>query len=126
MIQRIQTIYLLLAAVTASIWILLPAVAFSDDPIRFIPLGIASLISLITIFLYKTRKKQMALCKWAIVFVIIYLLYQAYMMFFNAPNNDGALNLWPFIPAIAIIFNLLAYRGIRHDERLIRSADRLR
>lgn len=99
----------------------------------FLGLTIASvvlaLIPFITIFLYKDRKKQLILCYLAIALVIAF----SFWLIQTAKGVLGAVELraenygiGTLLPSIAILFLILAIRGIKKDERLIKSADRLR
>jgi hypothetical protein len=42
------------------------------------------------------------------------------------PNNPGTYGLGMYLPAVAVLFNWLAMRFIRRDERIVRDSDRLR
>ncbi len=88
--------------------------------------SLTSLLSLGTIFLYKNRKLQMRLCRYNIMLLIgIYVLISYYLLYLEGVEYftyDFAL-IFPFI---AIIFTFLAYRGIKADEDLIRSSERIR
>ncbi len=145
MIQRIQTIFLLLAAVAASGTFFLPfasspeAVANSiladqsydiwDNIVLKILFGIAILVALISIFQFKNRKQQMRTNLFALFFVmmgaviVIVQLLQA-----NNLLDDG--NVQPaagFVaPFVTIVFLSLAYYFIKKDEKLVKSMDRLR
>ena len=119
MIQRIQSLYLLVAGIASAICAYLcqaglvkgqyiPALAGEDftlaGPILCI---LIALLSMVTIFLYKNRKRQMKMCWLTILLSIVGALFFVWVI-------------------AAAIFVLLAWRGIRADERLIRSIDRIR
>ena len=120
MIQRKQTIFLLLA------FIAFVVCAFCDQ--TFVSLcGWVSGLSLLTlgdVFLYKNRKRQSLLCVVLMALAVVY--YIALAVFNN--QQGGMLQLtWPMaLPAVAVIFLFLAYKGIMHDEKLVRSLDRIR
>lgn len=119
MIQRIQSLYLLMAGILSAIsaylcWAgclkgqYIPALTGEDFITYGCALcGIVALACLITIFLFKNRKRQMRIC-WSII-----LLTLVAALFY----------VWVLVSAV---FVLLAWRGIRADERLIRSIDRIR
>jgi len=56
--------------------------------------------------------------------VTMFLIYDIQNSF--APNIYGEYKYGIYLPVIALIFNLLANRFIRRDEKLVRSVDRLR
>ena len=154
MIQRIQTLWLLLSSVTAGIiikWGILKLVAktgqyylvgfagirmsgtddyslISSLPVLEIVLILIPLLSFFTIFLYKRRRAQKIL---TLVVIILALMLLTLEVFFavTVPGNYNAVimpGIRMILPAVILIFSVLAYRGIRKDENLIRSYERLR
>lgn len=83
------------------------------------------------IFLYKNRMRQAKIVRLAILLEIIFI---ALVFFVYAGIIDKNLHATPeyleeagiYFPLISLIFLILAYRFIIKDERLVRSADRLR
>ena len=121
MIQRIQSIYLFFAFCLMAVLVLLP---FSSSLIILIGSGAAALLSIINIFLYKKRSLQRKIC-----YVILFLSVLVYIIYFSLEYQNFSLSEIKFtfiFPLIAIIFTYLAIRGIKKDEKLIRSLDRLR
>ena len=139
MIQRIQTIWLLLAAVAAFLTLKFSffsgniagagqtktftyLTAASNMAILFftVAVGVAALIC---IFLYKNRKVQMriALAAMLISFLNIVLYYNQTRHFV-----EGNYDLTALIALAIPIFLLLATRGIYKDQKLVKSLDRLR
>ncbi len=96
----------------------------------FCLLIIAATVQLIAIFLYRRRPMQARLCWLAMVpLVLWYLLWTVYGM--AGINNvaDGCTYHPAYsvaLPFISLVFTVLARRGIMHDERLVRAADRIR
>ena len=135
MIQRIQSVWLFLAAVVmASLFYLeiykLPAVSITlgNNYIGMILAGISILLSLITIFRFKNRRSQLSLI-WLNLLANIGLL--AWLFFSisketEAAGATGGYRLGAFTPVIVIILLFLARGGIRKDEKLLKSLDRLR
>lgn len=145
MIQRIQTIFLLLAGAAFGGLLALPmassdptAVGFladgeydvSDHVILTILAALGILLSIISIFVFRRRLLQMRLGYLLIVVGILipslaYLLFttQAAEMPANMTVSD---EFGMFLPFIAIICAGLANYFIRKDEKLVRSMDRLR
>ncbi len=62
---------------------------------------------------------------------IVFIIGLSFWCSQYAKNIPGGLenadyNVGMFLPVIAILFCLMAIRGINNDEKLLRSADRLR
>ncbi len=145
MIQRIQSIWLLLATVFAFITIkepffilngINPAVTCKvvngfgyftaqNNVFIFILTVAIALASLVTVFLYKDRKKQVFITSCiALAAIINIVLYFAQVKTFVAGQYE--LSLTSSITFLIPILLLLAVRGIWKDEQLVKSADRLR
>jgi len=135
MIQRIQSIWLLLAATCIGLSFKLPfysgtnATAASYElnaTENFKLLGvtaITALLALVTIFLFKNRTLQLRLCVAGIVLeaVLIFLYYREVITF-----TTGTYSLWSMLHSLAVILFFLAARAINKDEKLIKDSDRLR
>jgi amino acid permease len=146
MIQRIQTIYLALAAACAfglfglpfatSTKIAATSSLFSDgiyninDHIALLALfcGAGALV-FISIFLFNNRKQQLLMGRFAIIANIIGCIVTG-IFFVQDRDNLGEMmpddGLGVFLPILFLVFAFLAQRGISKDEKLVRSADRLR
>ena len=116
MIQRKQTVFLLIA-------VILGMVHFQAWVLFGIQM-LASAISLITIFLYKRRPLQATLCLAAILVNIVWYIVLAVLI--QQGLLSESLPLTASLPIIAAILCLLARRGVIADEKLVRAADRLR
>ncbi len=148
MIQRIQSIWLLLAAITILCLLFIPIIGVgsnagyytlygtglkatgTDGSPTNIPLLIstlfAGLISLVNIFNFRNRKLQIRI---ALLNIVLILALSAwFFQIINGISGKTQIDLEPgvYLSLLAIIFTLLAIRGIKKDEKLIRSADRLR
>jgi amino acid transporter len=150
MIQRIQSVFLLLAAASMVLAIVLPiaieiaggqtitfeAMGFYRNGNLifgtfglFILGGISAMLSLITIFLYKKRKLQIKLTTINIIIMFAFYVFIILMLFFKNPETNAAfqnMGIGVIMPAISIIFSWLAIRKIGEDEALIKSLNRLR
>ncbi|WP_039054275.1 DUF4293 domain-containing protein [Sphingobacterium sp. T2] len=154
MIQRIQTIWLLLATVVILGLFIFPYLnydledlgkklfvtgeysAVNNESVKqniLQTLGtiVVALVPLITIFQFKNRKLQIKLIYLSIALVVLLGVW----MYFTATStlqlisqSFGANNIGVgfFLLPVAIILLAMALGGIRKDEKLIRSADRLR
>ena len=141
MIQRIQTIWLLLASAFAFLTMKLSFYSghkINDPQKLFVSLNGSSpsilitvltvavaIVSLVLIFLYKDRKMQMKITFAAIVLSILtVVLYFLEIQKFVAA--ESSFDLTAVFVFIIPIFLFLALRGIYKDEKLIKSVDRLR
>ena len=116
MIQRKQTLFLLVA-------VILGMVHFLVWPL-FVLQMLASAVSLYTIFQFKRRKTQAALCL-ACIFVNI-IWYVVLAVLIHQGKLPEQLPYTACLPLIAAIFCFLARKGILADEKLVRAADRIR
>ncbi len=136
MLQRIQTIYLFLAALAAGVLPLFLSlfadaqgkIVFSKDDLLFLGLFLAStVLSVLTIFLYKKRQNQFVLGRLNIVlnFVLLgVLVYRSQIVSGGAAALEKGIGM--AIPLVSIVFIALANKAIKRDEDLVKSVDRLR
>lgn len=150
MIQRKQTVFLLLAFISTVVCLCLPLGSFepsgmgvdsimynikisgngiSDFSVcgMFVLLLLSSVLSLGSIFLYNNRKRQSTLCLWNALLIVVW--YACFAFFANKPADNGATFHIAFsscLPFVAIVLIVMAHRGIIHDEKLVRAADRIR
>lgn len=90
---------------------------------------IAALVPLVIIFLYKNRKQQIALCYSAILVLIGYSFWMAQTV--KKVVGDITLEyknmgIGLFLTSLSIILIIFAFKAIQRDEKLVKSADRLR
>lgn len=136
MIQRIQTIYLLIAFIIMGI---LPFVfpletsaagqkTFAMDHMSdMILFGLSAALSLITIFLFKNRKLQFVLGRLNIILNLILLglfVYHSLSLSGEVATSEKGIGM--FLPIFSIVFLVLANKAIKKDEDLVKSVDRLR
>jgi len=134
MIQRIQTVYLLLAACLMLFVLFVPVSDILWDSPRkgfYISFSaLASFMSLYAISLYKNRKKQIRYC-WMVMGWLLLFYVVVFLSTLSFPLNLSFLQDYDFrytifFPLIAMLFTYLAVRGIKKDEKLVRSTDRIR
>lgn len=150
MIQRIQSLWLLLAAVCAFLGLKfsfftgnilvndtlglrnLTGVGLTgntDDvktEVNFISLlllAATGIIALIAIFMYANRKMQLRL---TIASLLASVLALVYLFIRTNDFTDGTMSLTSIFVFLAPILVFLAARGISKDQKLVRSMDRLR
>lgn len=147
MIQRIQTVYLLVSGIFIGFLFFLPFAEIAKDSAIYLfnakgilldtevkesGLAISALIAIIAamhgvaILNYKKRIRQMRI----IVFTILLMLgLFGLFFFFTYYSFSGAqisFKVAMVFPLVAIILDYLAIRAIGKDEALIRSIDRIR
>jgi hypothetical protein len=155
MLQRVQTIWLFLASAAIFSLFLFPYLQIYnvDGSFRalkitgvqeslggqivqsesFLALTIATvvigLIPFFTIFLFKNRTLQIKLSYLAIVSILgfsFWLVQTAKQALGAVTLQSENYGLGVILPSLSVFFIVLALRGIRKDEKLIKSADRLR
>lgn len=136
MIQRIQSVYLLLAAgVSGGLSFILPygfdaqgVGLFANTDYLLLSLFVVSaILSLLTIFLFKNRQLQFVLGRINILLNFILLGVFVYW----SPTISGETfvsekGIGMMIPIISIVLLVMANRAIKKDENLVKSVDRLR
>ena len=134
MIQRIQSIYLLLAGVSNGILIFLLPMFIIDgnprmvleDPTFTIMTVLSTLVSLFSIFRYRNRQQQVVSGRINIILNFVLFGLILFMFFTLRESNEVMFHAATFMPIISVVFISLANRAILKDEALVRSADRLR
>lgn len=138
MIQRIQTVYLILGvAAVASTFFTggLTAVAHSGDawfmPTAASAIGLASALGVVAVFLYGDRKRQrglILLTQYLTLALLVLLLVgmQGAGYLPRIQNAEASSWLTIVMPLAGYVFFLLARRGVEADIKLIESVDRLR
>jgi drug/metabolite transporter (DMT)-like permease len=129
MLQRIQTVYMILALLSTSFytyWSFLNLIV-PDQPLYFWLSLVTALLILINIFLFSNRNLQVKLNNLAIFVLIVLLglsIYQIGFLSGEKPFSEKDIKL--LVPVISIVFLLIANKYIKRDERLVKSVDRIR
>lgn len=138
MIQRVQSIWLFLASACAALTYYFPfyvgnslindmsvieELKATSNPFLLVLTATVALLSLITIFLFKNRRLQLRMAIVTLILQIINLVIYFQKM---GDYNRGALTLTSIFAFLVPVFLFLAISGIRRDQNLIRSVDRLR
>ena len=147
-IQRIQSVYLLIAVILMAIFAFFPVLTFEVgsksfvygaletgkvgmthiDPLMLVLVLLVALLALIDIFLYKNLQRQMTVCFVDIIIALSMLVaigIQTYIL-----STHEILNLrlqwYLLLPVFAIIFLMLAHKAMSRDKKALRDSDRLR
>lgn len=136
MLQRIQTVYLFIAALLSGGLIFLVSLwktetgesVFVEDVLLALALFVSSaILSLITIFLFKNRKLQFVLGRVNIVLNFFLLgVFVYWSLSVPGEMNISEKGIGMFVPVLSIVFLVLANKAIKKDEDLVKSVDRLR
>ena len=136
MIQRIQTLYLivviLLGAVVpffVNLWSdAMGNEIFAENEV-FVSIAFyaVAVLGLFTIFLFKKRKNQFVLNRLNMIlnlFLLGFFVYRSLVL--SGETNVSEKGIGMLLPIISIVFLVLANRAIKKDEDLVKSVDRLR
>ena len=138
MIQRQQSLWLLLSTICAFLSYKLPFFSGTKEGIKnltekaildggsnfflLILTGLSLVLSLITIFMYKDRKLQLKLCVAGIILSALLLI-----IYFNEIRKlSGSISLSAVFVFAMLAGYVMAARGIWKDEKLVKSLDKLR
>ncbi|WP_298639988.1 DUF4293 domain-containing protein [uncultured Prevotella sp.] len=151
MIQRKQTLFLLIAVVLNFLCLIFPigefiprgvgvnplmynlwiedgqgSVSFASAPLFGI-LFLETIVSVVTIFRYNNRRQQIKFCSLNILLLVLWYITYAIVFSLNSIEDGGfKLHMVAVFPLISLIFTMMAKRGVKADEALIRAADRIR
>ena len=151
MIQRIQSLYLLVSTILGVVCLSLSLGRFSTEQgeriadlfnlwvktaetgeYSFSPWALFALLLVVTtltflaIFLYKSRALQMRTLSLCIVLLIGYYAYFVFFVLMSRGETSFIPSPTAALPFVCIVLDYLAFRGILKDELLVRSLDRLR
>jgi len=86
------------------------------------------ILSVVAIFLYKNRKIQIKIALATVFLSAALTALTAWFAYSAGEKYQAVLNpgIRTFLPLIILLFSILAFLGIRKDENLVRSYDRLR
>ena len=129
MLQRIQTIWILLSVLAAAFLYITgqDVEVFGNAPVISISSIVLVLIGAFSLFSFKNRKRQILL---NYISIIINALLIGILVYW-VQNLSGGIDfpekgIEPVFPLIAIICLFIANIFIKKDERLVKSVDRLR
>ena len=139
MLQRIQTIYLILAAVITGV---LPFIFplwkeqvgteiidfyFMKEMSYVALFGLSTTLSVVSIISFKKRQNQFVMGRLNIILNLILLgLFVYRLLTLSGEASVSEKGIGMFLPIVAIVFLVLANKAIKKDEDLVKSVDRLR
>ena len=154
MIQRVQSLYLLLGVAALALMILAPVATLNIGSIGYTinalgtdssaadfidhdhaggilflgALALTMAVMLTNIFLFSNRKRQLVIGR--LTYLLLAGVVVTMVWYINGFENDTDAGIEKrigyFMPIAALAFNFLAIWSISKDEKLVRSVDRLR
>lgn len=147
-IQRIQSVYLLIAVILMVIFAFFPALSFQlgdktvlygalesgraglmhINPLLLTLIILISVLALIDIFQFKNLQRQMTVC-FVDIIIGLAMLIAICIQAFYVGNRDGWTVTWQWyllLPIMSIVFLMLAHKSMSNDKKKLRDADRLR
>ena len=136
-IQRIQSVYLLIVTILMAIYSFMNVILvqtatimekltlFSASKISFIISLLVAIVSCITIFKYKKMNLQITLSSISILLIIT----QVVMLFIEVLSKDYTsveFFICNCIPVISIVLLILTIAAIKRDKKILSSYDRIR
>lgn len=141
-IQRWQSVWLLVATVLVAVFCCIPMACVPgemndpnsvtlmrpvDVPVFMVVNIVVALLLFLSIFMYKNTRRQKTLTLISMLLIVVIMATEG-LLLYNWNNVYGGIE-WLgsiFLLLAALVFALLAYCGISHDEKLLKAADRLR
>ena len=147
-IQRIQSVYLLIAVILMAVFAFFPALSFElggrnfvygaleagkvgvthVDPLMLMLIILIVFLAIVDIFLFKNLQRQMTVC-FVDIIIGLSMLVAIAIQAFVIGNRDGVSVTWQWyliLPVLSIIFLMLAHKAMSKDKKMLRDADRLR
>jgi hypothetical protein len=138
MLQRIQTVYLILTfVITGALLFFIPLWSvnggkpfyFMQDQVYTVLLGLSTMLTIISIISYKKRQNQFVMNRLNIILNLILLglfVYRSLNLSGETATAVSEKGIGMFLPIVAIVLLVLANKAIKKDEDLVKSVDRLR
>ncbi|UAB81343.1 DUF4293 domain-containing protein [Marixanthomonas sp. SCSIO 43207] len=136
MIQRIQTLYLLISAlIMGALYMWFPTVQNEagtilidkNEPIVFGLLFVSIALTIVSILSFKVRSRQFVINRINIILNFVLLgvfVYRSLSVSGETLVSEKGIGV--LLPIISIVFLVLANKAIKRDEDLVKSVDRLR
>ena len=131
MLQRIQTIYMIISAtLLGALYVWFPnivseeglVVIHNDEPIMLGLIFGSILVTFISIFSYKKRKSQFVINRLNIIlnfFLLGVFVYRSLTLSGEILVSEKGIGV--FLPIISIVFLVMANKAIKKDEDLVKS-----
>lgn len=143
-LQRIQTVYLLVAVILMAIFTFMPVLSITNENNVFVVGALTNgivnspsivllvldvlivLFTIVTMFSFKNLKKQISMAGVLLLLVVTLLVTIAVMLVMQKGNGVAVLQ-WPVVfPIITMVMVMLARGGMKHDKKLLSDSERIR
>ena len=136
MIQRIQTLYLILIALLNSLVIffyqpldasVIIGIFTLPDEVIWGTFSVSATLALVSVFQYKQRSKQLVINRINLLLELFLMGFFAYLSLNLSGEDTSSLKgIAVFVPLFSIVLLVMANKSIQKDEDLVKSVDRLR
>lgn len=138
MIQRVQSLFLLLATALGVALLAVPVATVGGQSVTVPGAGVlpaiagalAAALPAAQIFLYKNRLRQIRIGRWAMAAAALMVALFVINLLQTPPADGVSADIAPraaaIFPVAIVALEILANRAIRKDEELVRSIDRIR
>ena len=136
MIQRIQTLFLLIVGLISGVlpfflnlWVEVGGkeVFAQDQVLVSLVFYVITVLAVVSIVLYKKRQNQFVVNRLNMIlnlFLLGFFVYRSLSLSGETVVSEKGIGM--LIPVFSIVFLVLANRAIKKDEDLVKSVDRLR
>ena len=136
MIQRIQTVYILISAlIMVALYYWFPvindqagnSIIDKNEPLVMGLIGGSILLAVVSILNFKKRQLQFVLNRLNIILNFVLLgvfVYRSLTLSGETLVSEKGIGV--LLPIISIVFLVMANKAVKRDEDLVKSADRLR
>ena len=146
-IQRLQNLYLLLAAIIMAVFVFVPVMnvtseaglftlsalstGISGNPMQphwlLLCLDVLIVVMLVaTLFKFKDLRLQMKLCKVNLTLIVALILSIFVMWCLQRGHGIAVMTLWMMLPFAAMVLTMMANGCIKNDQKLLSDSERLR
>ena len=123
-IQHIQTLYLLIAAILMGVFAFFPV-----GLVMITLIILVAFLAIVDIFLYKNLQRQMTVCFVDVIIGLAMLVSIAVQACKISLDGEATVswNWWYLLlPVLSVIFLMMAHKAMSNDKKKLRDADRLR
>ena len=132
-IQRWQSVFLLLASIMMGLFCYLPLASYGNtdfspyqQPVYLTLNVLVSVLLLIAIFLYKNFSSQKTVVKVSAFLIVVSAISGGLVIYNNMPQVEILWTAGPLLLICSFLMSILALRRIKYDENLLKAADRIR
>lgn len=136
MIQRIQTLYLILLALLNILGIffyqpldqsLIIGIFTLPDEVIWATFSVSATLAIFSVFQYKQRSKQLVINRINLLLEFFLMGFFAYLSLnLSGEGSPSLKGIAVFVPLFSIVLLVMANKSIQKDEDLVKSVDRLR